>query len=93
MWDPYSITVADEQGVSSALWGWKEGGTLTGPASAPSPPESKCSRTKVGVVFFLGRPAAGLFPHSLCSVPYQVPRSLELSDGGGWSQDAECDAD
>lgn len=39
------------------------------------PPESP--RMKVAVVLFLGRPAAGLFPHSLCSVAYQVP--------GAWS--------
>ena len=77
VWDLHGITVACEQGVSLPLWGWKEGGTLKGPASAPSPLESQCSRTKVGVVLFLGRPVAGLFPHSLCSVAYQVP--------GAWS--------
>lgn len=77
VWDSHGITVACEQGVSSPLWGWKEGGTLKWPASAPSPLESQCSRTKVAVVVFLGRPAAGLFPHSLCSVAYQVP--------GAWS--------
>lgn len=77
VWDLHGITVACEQGVSLPLWGWKEGGTLKWPASAPFPLESQCSRTKVGVVLFLGRPVAGLFPHSLCSVAYQVP--------GAWS--------
>ena len=90
MWDSHGITVACEQGVSSPLWGWKEGGTLKGPASGPSPLESQCSRMKGAVVLFLGRPAAGLFPHTLCS---KVLGAWSSASGGGWSQDTECDAD
>lgn len=55
------------------------------------PLESQCSRTKVGVVLFLGRPA-GLFPTFLVQRSLPSAGSLELS-GGRMEPGHECDAD
>ena len=60
----------------------------------PSPPESKCSRGKVGVVSFL----MVVLPPMWCAFIKCKDVLLSLEPGAQqrkmrWSQDPECDAD